>query len=359
MTQVSVTDVAAALARQEDANLHLDFVVGEWSARLQTNSRELCDLLASYLRAFVQAVDEPTVTITAYASSVPAFPDAFENWNRDPGKSGLKEQVCDLDGGWVVRKVRTGMHFVLGSGLRIIVGPCVKNYIQVVNFLNVEYMAWLMRQDWVLCHAAGVTSEGGRGLGLAGVSGAGKSTLALHMMNAGAYFVSNDRLLISPEAPHRISGVPKHPRINPGTALNNERLLPILPRERRQELEAMDREDLWQLEEKYDADIGELYEGRWKIAADLSAFVLLNWHRNNTGPVVCKEIDFGAREDLWPTVLKTSGPLWVGPNETRAPNTPTADPRDYLRVMGQIPVYEISGAVDFAKAVDICLGMIR
>jgi HprK-related kinase B len=358
MASLSALDYTSNLQQTSPPEHHVDFAVGEWSARLRTNSEELVGLLAKYLRHFVAPAEHPCVTITAHETAVPEFPKAFEDWKRDPGKSGQKEQVCDIEGGWLVRKVRTGMHYVLGSNQRTLVGPCVKNYIQVVNFINVEYMAWLMRKDWLLCHAAGICNASGQGLGLAGVSGAGKSTLALHLMNAGTHFVSNDRLLIGPGAPLQMSGVPKHPRINPGTALHNERLVGILPEERLTELRSMEREDLWQLEEKYDADIGEHYQGRWKITADILGVVLLNWHRNDTGPVAIREIDFAAREDLWPTILKTPGPLWVGPNEQRSPNTPTADPQDYLQVMASLPVYEVTGGINFEKAVGLCLGMI-
>ena len=61
---------------------------------------------------------------------------------------------------------------------------------------------------------------------MAGFSGAGKSTLALHVMSLGATFVSNDRVMVA-ETPANDSGAPmmygvaKHPRINPGTAMNN------------------------------------------------------------------------------------------------------------------------------------------
>ena len=47
-----------------------------------------------------------------------------------------------------------------------------------------------------------------------------------------------------------MSGIPKLPRINPGTALNNPSLRSILSPERRAELEGVDAGELWSLEEK-------------------------------------------------------------------------------------------------------------
>ena len=60
-----------------------------------------------------------------------------------------------------------------------------------------------------------------RGIGIAARAGAGKSTLALHLLSSGLSFVSNDRLLIKAGASGpELAGIPKMPRVNPGTLLN-------------------------------------------------------------------------------------------------------------------------------------------
>lgn len=261
-----VSSIAAALAERhppEDARF---FAFDGWRLELRSNSAALLDTVGAYLALFRAEPGPCDTTVTAYETDVLELPMPFADWVRGPGKVGKKEAYADVADGWIVRKVRTGMHFLLGPTLRVAAGPCVANFNQVVNFINAALVSDRLGEGWTLCHAAGV-ARGSGGIGIAGTSGAGKSTLALHAMNEGLSFVSNDRLLIKPQGPTRMSGIPKHPRINPGTALHNPALISVLPPSRREALQSMPTAELWDLEEKYDADIGSLYGGRWTTAA--------------------------------------------------------------------------------------------
>ncbi len=354
----SIASMAEALAERIPAEHSRCFVFDHWRLELRSNSAQLVDTVSAYLELFEGPAGPCDVTVFAYEAEAPDIGLPFFDWKRNAGKAGKKEQCADVEGGWVVRKVRTGMHFLLSPTQKVAVGPCVANFNQVVNFINAALVSHRLASGWTLCHAAGV-AQGERGIGLAGTSGAGKSTLALHAMNEGLSFVSNDRLLIKSGGRTRMSGIPKHPRINPGTALNNPTLAGILPEGRRAALRAMPKDELWDLEEKYDADIGSLYGGRWTTAADLVGFILLDWAHDHDGPTQIERIDLAQRQDLWPALFKHPGPLHVGPDGRRAENTVDVPPEPYLQTLADVPVFEIRGRVDFPKATELCLRLLR
>ena len=170
----------------------------------------------------------------------------------DQGKNRIKEEFLELDGGRLVRKRLTGMYFLFGQDVNLAVGPCVENDNQVVNFINNRLIQWELDRGGLLAHAAAVNHQG-RGLALAGFSGMGKSTLALHLMSRGLNFISNDRLLVQ-EAGRGVvmRGVPKLPRINPGTALNNPDLVSVIPEDEKEVFGQMSTDEIWTLEHKYD-----------------------------------------------------------------------------------------------------------
>ncbi len=117
---------------------------------------------------------------------------------------------------------------------------------------NHPFIQWKLDQGCLLCHAAAVSWKG-QGLILAGFSGLGKSTLALHLMNKGLDFVSNDRLMVR-KKDHCLEmyGVPKLPRVNPGTILNNQSLTGILTPDELKKFSGISEDRIWKLEHKYD-----------------------------------------------------------------------------------------------------------
>lgn len=350
----SVAEIAAELERRAPVAHRVAIEFDGWSAAVESNSAAVAGGLGDYLRMFAVDRDACDETVRAYQVEAPDWELGYRDWARAPGKS-RKEQVADLDDGWVVRKVRTGMAFALGGGARLAVGPCLDHPNQIVNFVNALFISARLRGGWTLCHAAGV-ARGGVGVGIAGVSGAGKSTLALRALGRELAFVSNDRLLVNQSLD--VVGVPKHPRINPGTALRDPALVSVLDPARAAELERMDPGALWALEDKHDVDIGERFGGRWTQRARLGGFVLLAWRRDSRAPTAARAIDLGSRPDLWPTLLKTPGPLYVGPGDRRGPNSLDVDPAPYLEILASVPVIEITGAVDFEAAADVVLELL-
>ena len=337
-------------------NSSLNMKFGQCRIRLDTNSAELNQILESYFKAFLN--DEGAADIHVIALEMPE-PDLgldFTDWKRDPGKVGRKDSFVDLDDGRVCRKVRTGMQYLLSDKECLVFGECIKNESQVINFLISQYITWLLHRGNVLCHAAALSIHG-EGFAIAAFSGGGKSTLALHLMRNGFDFVSNDRTLIGQgEDGVYMNGVPKQPRINPGTVLYNPALADVIPEERMQQLKKITQQELWDLEEKYDADVEKIFgSGKFRLRAKLNAFVILNWKRDATSATEFTRIDIRQRPDLLAAVMKSPGPFYMLPGNKAPASIVETNSDDYLPVLSEIDVYEVTGAVDFDKGVEFCV----
>jgi len=247
------------------------------------------------------------------------------------------------------------MHFLLGRSELVAVGPCVKNSNQVVNFIISQYISRRLHEGWALCHGAGVAVSD-RGIGIAARAGAGKSTLALHLISSGLSFVSNDRLLIRRAGPNEaaeMAGVPKMPRVNPGTLLNNADLAGILPAERERELRQLPTEKIWDIEEKYDVMIDRVYgPNRCHYRTELTALLILNWSNRSSEPARFDQVDISARGDLLSLVMKASGVFHR--NVDGKTTAESLDPAEYVSALRGVPVIEATGRADFARGVGFC-----
>ncbi|TCK09212.1 HprK-related kinase B [Marinobacterium mangrovicola] len=318
--------------------------------QVRSNSEELLARLRGYFAHIVVESGEPDITVLAVERDAPQLDFPYEDWPREPGKTGRKDACQDLPGARVIHKVRTGMTFLQSDSLRIAAGPCVENDNQVINFINNQYMTWLQRNGWRNCHAAALSINGG-GLAMAGFSGGGKSTLMLHMLeHPETAFISNDRLFIRRNGDGvECVGIPKLPRINPGTILNNPRLAPMLSAEEQQQLQAMPKAELWDLEQKYDADIDSLY-GKGRIetqSCPLRAFMVLNWNRDSDEPLSVERADLSQRKDLLAAIMKSPGPFYQDADGAFHQGRAPFDEKAYLAVLESVLVYEARGGVDF------------
>jgi HprK-related kinase B len=335
---------SAGLADRAEARIALEFdhlVVG-----VRSNSRDLIDALNTYFTGFSRADDRPAdIEVLAVERPLLVLDLDWRIHEPEPGKGRVKEEYVDLPDGRVVKKTKTGMIFAFGNGHNLAVGPCLENDNQVINFINNRLLEWRLRQGDLLAHAAAVLYEG-KGLSLCGFSGAGKSTLALHLMSLGTTFVSNDRLTVEDRGDHiHMHGVPKLPRINPGTALNNPDLIQVIPEEEKQEFADLTEDEIWTLEHKYDASIEECFgPDRFQLSGPMDAMVILNWKRG-AGPHDLHAVDINQRADLLPAVMKSPG-VFYSPSEPE----PKHDPAQYQAILSRVTVFEISGGVDFLKA---------
>jgi len=328
----------------------LYLALGECTLCVRSNSSEHIEQLTRYFSHVAGPAKTPDIEVIAIERNEPDLGIEFIDWKREPGKSGRKDSYVDFSGGRLVRKVRTGMVFLQSETQRIAAGPCINYDNQVINFINAQYMNWLQNRGWLICHAAGLV-EHGRTLGIAGFSGGGKSTLMLHMMeNPEVNYLTNDRLFIrAKDAGVEAAGIPKLPRVNPGTIVHNPRLQELIPAAQRETLLAMPNEQLWELEDKYDVLIDQVYgPDRFTVEKPLGAFLVLNWKRNSGQPLKLQQVDLSERRDLLTkAIMKSPGPFYQFTDGSFFNDDMQLNEQAYLDTLANIPVFEVSGGIDF------------
>lgn len=325
---------------------------GECTIAVQTNDGEILSGLQTYFHPFlVPEEGHSAYTISVHEAEAVEIGFPLIPKMPDPGKTRIKEEYVDLEDGRIVRKRLTGMLFVFGESDHIAIGPCRNNLNQVINFINNRYIQWMLDAGGILTHAAGVVFRG-LGIAIAGFSGMGKSTLSLHLLREGADFVSNDRLVLEKTPDHLLMhGVAKLPRINPGTILNNPNLHGLLSNTDVERYSGMTAETLWRLEEKYDAPIDRCFpKSRFLLCTPLHALLILNWKPRDK-PMHMQTVSLNDRKGLLATFQKPTGLFYLGSRGFK-PDDPTDV--DYLERLGETPIYEITGGVDFKAVIDRC-----
>jgi len=351
---------SAARALQGEAHLCADelyLALNECVLKLRSNSSELLADLGEYFSHVTCQATNSVIEIMIFDGAAPELKLDFIDWKREPGKSGRKDTTVDLAGGRLVRKIRTGMVFLQSHHCLIASGPCRKYANQVINFINSQYMNMLQNRGWLICHAAGLVYRD-RGLGIAGFSGGGKSTLMLHLLdNDEVSYLTNDRLFIRTESGRTLArGIPKLPRINPGTIIHNQNLHSLIPVQQREALLQLPAAKLWELEEKYDVQIDRLYgPGRIVQEAPLTAFLILDWQRDSDAALVIEPLDLAQYPAVLGALMKPSGPFYQYPDGTFQNDTTTFDESAYLKALENVTVYTARGRVDFFALSERCL----
>jgi HprK-related kinase B len=337
----------------------LRLTIGECNLVIRSNSQSLLERLARYFHHLPKHKSVATIEITAIEGDKLETGLPFIDWRREAGKSGRKDAYVDLTDGRLVLKVRTGMVFLQSEQWRIAVGPCEAYDNQLINFINSQVMNWLQQRDWLICHAACLIL-GGRGIGMAGFSGGGKSTLMLHLMeHPASRYLTNDRLFLRRQGVSvEAVGIPKLPRINPGTVVNSPRLSPLIDAQRRDELLKLPQQALWELEEKFDVDVEHFY-GRDRIDTStpvpLAAMLILNWSREETVPVKMTKVDIAKRSELLNAVMKSPGPFFQNGLGEFMSDDEALQPAPYLALLRSVPIYEVTGKIDFVELSELCL----
>lgn len=343
---------------------------------IRSNSQALIDTLNHYFRHICidraseeNVIKENIVEILCVEREALALDVAWLNWSRELGKVGKKDAYIDIDGARLIFKVRTDMLFLQSSDQVIAAGPCVANANQVINFVNNQYMTLLQQQDWLICHASALEVNG-KAMAFAAFSGGGKSTTMLHLMDEPSInFVSNDRLFLKVEqmkVEHQKNtlmarGIPKLPRINPGTIVYNAKLRTLLSAQKFEYYKALPMNELWDIEEKYDVDVETIYgRGRIEHEAPLSHFVILNWSHDTQAVTQLTEIDLSQRTELLAAIMKSSGPFYQHANGEFGKDTTHAQVDEgraqaYIDRLSHCKVMEVTGAVDFSRLKSLCL----
>lgn len=328
--------------------------LGGWSLRIRSNSAALLEQLADYFSHVAVAEATSGSEVVAIECASPRLGLDFVDWRREPGKQGRKDSYVDLEGGRVIRKVRTGMVFVQGPDVGVAAGECLRHDNQVINFINAQYMNHLQQQGWLICHAAGLVRNG-RAIGLAGMSGGGKSTLMLHLLDDRRNrYLTNDRLFVRPlDGSVQATGIPKLPRVNPGTILHDPSLASLIDDVERAGFAALSSEQLWELERKYDVPIQRLFGHEPVVAPQpLAAFVILNWRRGESALANLQRVDLASRPDLLGALMKSPGPFYQDAAGDFQRDDTALDSVRYLQVLRDTPIYEVCGGVDFSALIE-------
>ena len=321
---------------------------------VECNSKAIVDELSHYFRHFITTQTPTTISlkISAVNTQSVELDLPFTEWQREGGKIGpAKDTFFDFPElhTRIIRKARTTMVFLQSDSELIAAGPCEQNSNQVINFVNHQILNAHLHNNSLLCHAAALSIQG-KGIGIAGFSGGGKSTTMLHLLDIpSSQFISNDRaFVLYGNGTTDITGIPKMPRINPGTIVHNPKLQNMLSNERRDELLALPQHELWELEEKYDVDIEAVWgENSLTDQVPLDSFFILNWQHNSSEPTTVNLVKPAERRDLLPAVMKSFGCFYQyadGHFDT-APNMSAE--QDYIDAFNSINFYEVAGAVDF------------
>jgi len=368
-------DLARDYAARFPARFALRLRLEELAVRVGSNSAAVVDDLRGYFAEFVEAgapagdAAPADLEFLLLEAPVEEPPVPLQVKEHAPGKRPDKERYADVPGegggGRVVRKQATGMLFLFGQAVgravNLAIGPCAQNRNQLVNFICARYMERRLAAGWMLGHAAGVLrgdSRTGRGLALCGFAGMGKSTLALHLLARGLDFLSNDRVLVEPASQGHgpvLHGIPKHPRLNPGTALGNPALAVLLscalPAAAQSAYAGLSPERLRAVEDKFDAPIQACFgPGRFRLAAPLAGVVVLNW-RHGGGALSARRVDLGQRLDLLEALRKEPGVFYL-PQAIGARALLTAE--QCLEVLHGVPALELFGGADFEAAARAC-----
>jgi HprK-related kinase B len=349
INEQSVAMAAAHIRQTHPAPYGLKIRIDNMVFAISANTKTIAEHLSAYFATFLTDADSRADTwISVHETPEPQIGQPLADYQPEPGKSKVKERFVELSDGRIVKKSQTGLVFVFGSGVHLAAGPCLKNLNQIVNFINNRFIEIKLNQGGLLGHAAGVARQN-TGLALAGFSGTGKSSLALKLLSRGANFISNDRLiLMKREDMTRMVGVPKHPRVNPGTLLNNEDLAGILSAADQDRYRRLSDETLWHLDEKYDVRIEDAFKNsRFLLSAPMKGLVILNWRRKDARMAI-EAIDPGEKRDLLPALIKSPG-IFYYPDSISVEQPP---PSAYIHALSGCDVFEISGGIDFEKAAD-------
>jgi HprK-related kinase B len=318
---------------------------------VQSNDAAVLDALREYYACFVTPPAAFDIDVQALDAPAPPIDVPLTPQTPRSGKTRIKDEYHDYPDGRLLRKRVTGMQFYFGPDHAVAVGACRTNLNQIVNFINNRFMQIQFEQGFILAHASGV-ARNGRVLAMAGMPGRGKSTLALHLLNRGFDFVTNDGLLMRrTDGATEVLGLAKYPRVNPGTLLNNPRLVEILPPAERDRLRALPPANLWALEQKYDVDVNRYYgPERMQTRGVLAGALILNWQRDN-GPPRFAPADLDRREDLLAALMK---PLTVAFFPQPGRPLPDFSAAAYRARLAGCPIYEAAGGADFDRAADWC-----
>ena len=348
--------------------------LADWQLLIRAEDPRLRRLLANYfgslisddpqaIVAYLQQDSAPSLSLQLCASEqlTQLYALPFQDWQREPGKSGRKETVYDLSANdRLVHKVRTGLILWQHPTQLRAFGDLLAHPNQVINFILSQYLTWRLNQGGgdnsaLLGHCAALVYRQ-QGIAIAGFSGGGKSTLMLHLLREGDAFISNDRVVLqrchqqnSTDNPITCYGIPKQPRVNPGTLLNNPALSGILPDPDR--YAALSETALRALEEKYDVMVARHFPNQpYQASTPLDLLIILDWQADASEPTQLVPLNIHAEPKYLSAIMKPAGPFYQDTQGRTPSQLPSPNPADYLQLLQGCKLVRLTGKVDFDAA---------
>jgi HprK-related kinase B len=316
---------------------------------VETNSLRAAVRLQSYFAPYFApylAEDHSKAHLRLEALQGPVRYDArrLKMWSRPSAPDRPpKESYYDRGGVRYVLKNRTGMliKLALGRGEAFIGGDIDRHLNQVVNLVNTLFGMSLVERGYAMLHGSAVVRAGGDDATIfLGNSGSGKSSLALQLIETGGYdFVSNDRVLLKVErgAVHLV-GLPKKPRVNPGTLLASKSLSRLLPARKRPAYEQLSPAELWQLEDKTDVDVMRALGAQSRLSGVLDRAYSLEWRTSGEGLRI-EELDVAGALEAMTSTAKDFGPFDIRRDERDMA-------REHRRIAQTAPFVRVAGKAD-------------
>jgi HprK-related kinase B len=159
-------------------------------------------------------------------------------------------------------------------------------------------------------------------------------------MENGFDYISNDRVILEapPEANELMAhGLPKLPRVNPGTLIAGARTRGLMDPEAVGRYQGLSKTELWQVEDKYDVPVEKVLGRRWLLAGGLACAFVLDW-KHGDGPLELHRLTPGQALEELRAVRKSFGPFDLRLSERRD----TA----LIETAQRVPIYRVTGNTD-------------
>jgi HprK-related kinase B len=308
---------------------------GDFTIDVTSNDARLVARLNKYYRHFVAASangHRPTLKLHAVLGAVAPPSIQLKPW----GTKG-KESFADVGKRRVIRKDRTGSLIYLEEDQWQIAGDLQREFSQLLNLICAGYGVWQLDQsNGAMLHASAAISHG-KAIAIVGQSGSGKSSVTVRLLESGFDYLTNDRLIIESAGGKSVGhGLPKLPRVNPGTLLASDRTRSLVSPDAREAYAQLAPDKLWQVEDKYDLDVSEALKRRWLLSAPLACLLFLNW-RGDSSPTFQRLSRDEIVDDLR-TTAKSFGPF----DRKLSHRADSA----LLELARTTPVYRVSGRAD-------------
>jgi HprK-related kinase B len=313
---------------------------------VRATDRQVRAALSAYFEPYRVPAIDPTSAVVTLVHGTPIFDAArLRDVPPKPGRPP-KDAYYDAPDARVILKRRTGVVIYVSGRDVIVAGDLRANLNQTVNAITMAYTRVLLGRGYGLLHAS-ATAQGSRGVAFTSASGTGKSTTALALVDRGHRFVTNDRLMVrATRGGVEMVGVPKRPRVNPGTMMQIGRLTQTLSRAEQAEYRAIEPDALWTLERKRDVDLDSLYGPEARVLqSGLHVIYVLRWSRAGQGWSE-RWLEAPERRTVLSEFAKS-----LGVYET-SPASEDRTHRIFGTVADAIAVCEIGGSVDVPRLTD-------